>query len=199
MERDGEQSSSDSNKMSNNQPFTGPDTVQAFLPLHPAKLLKFPFKHITICLPFSHITQCKYWIVYVMFQKLASSRRVWLLTLEPLSSSITWWWWAKHEHIRSQWAHADYKVQFHFQLCWICKSSVHNSQRDNDEGANKWLHNQQYSTVLVSNGILHGTRISRSTELLNALLHSLNDKHVTDLRFFCWQQILFRDYWKKLD
>lgn len=39
-----------------------------------------------------------------------------------------------NKHISYQWAHANFKVQFHFQICWICKSSVYDSHRDNDKG-----------------------------------------------------------------
>lgn len=51
------------------------------------------------------------------------------------------------------------------------------------------------TTALVSNGLLlHGTCISCSKELLNALLHSLKD-----IMLFCGYQILLRNYWKEWD
>lgn len=75
--------------------------------------------------------------------------------------------------IRSQWAHADFvKCNFTVRLCWICRSSIHDSHRDTDEGAKTRLHYRlQYQYTKLPHLLCRAS----SNELSNTPLHSLND------------------------
>lgn len=103
-------------------------------------LLKFPSDRTRICQLFSHINPTQ--ILICSGSGFSASSRRGRLAAHIRTTRLQHNVVTMNKTQTHQFSATDFKVQFHFQLCWICRSSGHTSHRDKDEGANKWLHHQ---------------------------------------------------------